>query len=72
MYLGTVTPTGGSPRVLQPTELPERSSVASQARDEQALTPLPVEEVTSRGPLGTADGRIRSVVDPRGLLAGPP
>ncbi len=49
-------------------ELAERYFAAWQARDEQALTQLLAEEVTFRGPLGTANGRAECIAGLLGML----
>lgn len=49
-------------------QLAERYFIAWQARDERALTEILAEEVTFRGPLGTANGREECIAGLLGML----
>lgn len=49
-------------------ELAEKYSTAWQARDEQALTQILADEVTFRGPPGTATGRAECIAGLLGLV----
>jgi hypothetical protein len=53
---------------MSATELAEQYFVAWQARDEQALTRILAEDVTFRGPLGSADGRAECIAGLLGML----
>jgi hypothetical protein len=52
----------------QATELATRYFTAWQARDEQALSEILAENVTFRGPLGTANGRTECIAGLMGML----
>jgi hypothetical protein len=54
--------------VHQATELASRYFTAWQARDEQALSEILAEDVTFRGPLGTANGRTECIAGLTGML----
>jgi hypothetical protein len=54
--------------VHQATELASRYFTAWQARDEQALSEILAEDVTFRGPLGTANGRTECIAGLMGML----
>lgn len=50
------------------SELAGRYFDAWQARDEQALSEILAEDVTFRGPLGTADGQAQCIAGLMGML----
>lgn len=51
-----------------PAALSERYFTAWQARDEQTLTDILAEDVSFRGPLGTATGRAECIAGLLGML----
>jgi SnoaL-like domain len=51
-----------------PAEFAERYFTAWQARDEQALMQVLAEDVTFRGPLGSANGRAECIAGLLGML----
>lgn len=54
--------------MISAVELAEEYFTAWQARDEQALTQILAEDVTFRGPLGTATGRGECIAGLLGML----
>jgi limonene-1,2-epoxide hydrolase len=54
--------------VHETTELARRYFDAWQARDETALSEILAEDVTFRGPLGTANGRAECIAGLMGML----
>ena len=53
---------------MRAAELAEQYFTAWQARDEQALTRILAEDVTFRGPLGSANGRAECIAGLLGML----